>query len=51
MAYAARLRSNTLSSRVIPDTWPANVVLILAGSALMAACARISFEFSSARCR
>jgi len=46
MAYAARLRSNTLSSRVIPDTWPANVVLVLAGGALMAACARISFEFS-----
>ncbi len=46
MAYIAGLRSNTLSSRVIPNSLPANVVLVLIGSALMAACARISFEFS-----
>lgn len=46
MAYVAGLRSNTLSSRVIPNSLPANVVLVLIGSALMAACARISFEFS-----
>lgn len=46
MAYVAGLRYNTLSSRIAPDSLLAHILLVVAGSALMAACARISFEFS-----
>lgn len=41
-----RLRGNTLSSRVVPESWITNIILIAAGSALMAASARFSHHFS-----
>ena len=40
------LRDNTLSSRVVPESWITNIVLVAAGSALMAASARLSHHFS-----
>jgi len=40
------LRRNTLSARVVPESWVTNVILIVAGSALMAISARFSYQFS-----
>ena len=46
MSSLGALRGNTLSSRIIPDSWISNVVLVAAGSALMALSARFSHQFS-----
>ena len=46
MQQTAALRANTLSSRVVPDHWLANIVLVAGGSALMAISARFSHQFS-----
>jgi biotin transport system substrate-specific component len=46
MQFAGALRTNTLSSRIIPESWLSNIVLVAAGSALMAASARFSYQFS-----
>ncbi|HYM14338.1 MAG TPA: biotin transporter BioY [Dehalococcoidia bacterium] len=46
MSTGAALRGNTLSSQIIPDTWSANVLLVVAGSALMALSAQFSHQFS-----
>jgi len=40
------MRTNTLSARLVPQTWLNNVILIVAGSLLMAACAQFSYQFS-----
>jgi len=40
------LRANTLSARLVPDSWISNIVLVAAGSALMAISAQFSREFS-----
>jgi len=40
------LRRNTLSARLVPDTWLNNIVLIVAGSLFVAASAQFSREFS-----
>jgi biotin transport system substrate-specific component len=40
------LRGNTLSSRVVPESWIANVILVAAGTAMMALSARFSHHFS-----
>ncbi len=40
------LRANTLSARVLPDSWLTNIVLVAAGSALMAISARFIHQFS-----
>ena len=41
-----RLRGNTLSSRIVPESWVTNIILIAVGSALMAVSARFSHHFS-----
>jgi biotin transport system substrate-specific component len=46
MSSLGALRGNTLSSRIIPDSWISNVVLVAAGSALMALSAQFSHQFS-----
>jgi biotin transport system substrate-specific component len=46
MQFAGSLRTNTLSSRIVPESWLSNIVLVAAGSALMAASARFSHQFS-----
>jgi len=46
MQFAGSLRTNTLSARIVPETWLSNIVLVAAGSALMAASARFSYHFS-----
>lgn len=46
MSRPGALRGNTLSSHIIPDSWSANVVLVAAGSALMALSAQVSHQFS-----
>ncbi len=46
LQHVTALRTNTLSSRIIPDSWLINVVLVAAGSALMALSARFSHQFS-----
>jgi biotin transport system substrate-specific component len=46
MSTLGALRGNTLSSRIIPDSWISNVVLVVAGSALMALSAQFSHQFS-----
>ena len=45
-ASSLRLRNNTLSSRIVPESWITNIILIAAGSALMAVSARFSHHFS-----
>jgi biotin transport system substrate-specific component len=40
------LRTNTLSAHVLPDSWLTNIVLVAAGSALMAISARFSHQFA-----
>jgi len=40
------MRTNTLSARLVPQTWLNNVILIVAGSLFMAACAQFSYQFS-----
>jgi biotin transport system substrate-specific component len=44
--HAGALRANTLSSRLIPDSLISSIILVAAGSALMAASARLSHQFS-----
>ncbi|MBI5284993.1 MAG: biotin transporter BioY [Chloroflexi bacterium] len=46
MSIIGALRTNTLSSRLVPDSWISNVILVAAGSALMAISARFSHQFS-----
>jgi biotin transport system substrate-specific component len=46
MQFAGSLRTNTLSSRIVPESWLSNIALVAAGSALMAASARFSHQFS-----
>lgn len=46
MQHAGALRTNTLSSKLIPDSLVSSLVLVAAGSALMAASARFSHQFS-----
>jgi biotin transport system substrate-specific component len=46
MSSLGALRGNTLSSRIIPDSWISNVVLVAAGSAFMALSAQFSHHFS-----
>jgi biotin transport system substrate-specific component len=46
MSSLGALRGNTLSSRIIPDSWISNVVLVAAGSAFMALSAQFSHQFS-----
>ncbi|HZP57817.1 MAG TPA: biotin transporter BioY [Dehalococcoidia bacterium] len=46
MQNVTTVRANTLSSRVIPDSWLSNVVLVAAGSGLMALSAQFSHQFS-----
>ncbi len=46
MSTIGALRNNTLSSRLVPDSWLSNVILVAAGSALMAVSARFSHQFS-----
>jgi len=46
MQHAGALRANTLSSKLIPDSLISSVILVVAGSALMALSARFSHPFS-----
>ncbi|MBF6599531.1 MAG: biotin transporter BioY [Dehalococcoidia bacterium] len=46
MQQTMTFRGNTLSARVLPESWLTNVVLVVAGSALMAVSARFSYQFS-----
>lgn len=46
MQYIQPMRTNTLSARLIPDTWLNNIILIVAGSLFMAGAAQMSREFS-----
>ena len=46
MSTIGALRNNTLSSRLVPDSWISNIILVAAGSALMAISARFSHQFS-----
>ena len=46
MHQAASFRANTLSSRLIPESWISHILLVAAGSALMALSAQLSYQFS-----
>lgn len=46
MQQATTLRRNTLSARIIPESWVTNIILIAVGSLLMALSARFSHQFS-----
>lgn len=46
MQQSVALRANTLSSRILPESWLTNIVLVAAGSALMAISAQFSYQFS-----
>jgi biotin transport system substrate-specific component len=46
MLNVQTLRTNTLSARLVPESWFTNAVLIVAGSLFMAASAQFSREFS-----
>jgi biotin transport system substrate-specific component len=46
MSTLSALRTNTLSARLVPDSWLSNVVLVAGGTALMAISARSSHQFS-----
>ena len=46
MRQATSFHANTLSSRLIPDSWIAHILLVAAGSALMALSAQLSYQFS-----
>lgn len=46
MQQAASFRTNTLSSRLIPQTWVAHILLVAAGTAMMALSAQLSYQFS-----
>jgi biotin transport system substrate-specific component len=46
LQYVTTLRTNTLSARIIPETWVSNVILVIAGTALMALSAQASYHFS-----
>ena len=46
MHQAASFRANTLSSRLIPESWISHILLVAAGSALMALSAQVSYQFS-----
>src|SRR4029079_1543398 len=44
--YVSSVRANTLSSRIVPESWITNILLVAAGRALMALSARFSHQFS-----
>jgi biotin transport system substrate-specific component len=46
LIQTAALRRNTLSARIVPESWITNILLIAAGTALMAISARFSHQFS-----
>lgn len=46
MSTFGAMRANTLSARLIPESWFTNIVLIAAGSAFMAISAQFSRDFS-----
>ncbi|MEX0750772.1 MAG: biotin transporter BioY [Dehalococcoidia bacterium] len=46
MLNVQTMRTNTLSARLVPETWLNNIVLIIAGSLFMAASAQFSYQFS-----
>lgn len=46
MQHVAFSRPNTLSEQLIRRSWVSNAVLVIVGTALMAACARTSFHAS-----
>ena len=46
MSTLGALRTNTLSARLMPDTWMSNIALVAGGSALMAISARFNHQFS-----
>lgn len=46
MQQTMTLRRNTLSSSVVPESWITNIILVVAGTALMALSARFSHHFS-----
>jgi biotin transport system substrate-specific component len=46
MSTLSALRTNTLSARLVPDSWLSNIVLVAGGTALMALSARSSHQFS-----
>lgn len=46
MSTFGAMRANTLSARLIPESWITNIILIAAGSALMAISAQFSHHFS-----
>lgn len=46
MSTLSALRTNTLSARLVPDSWLSNIVLVAGGTALMAISARTSHQFS-----
>jgi biotin transport system substrate-specific component len=46
LIQTAALRRNTLSARIVPESWITNILLIAAGTALMAVSARFSHQFS-----
>jgi biotin transport system substrate-specific component len=46
LLQVATLRRNTMSAQIIPETWLTNVLLVAAGTALVALSARFSHQFS-----
>ena len=46
MLNASALRADTLSARLVPDSWLSNIALILAGSGFVAISAQFSYQFS-----
>lgn len=46
MSTLGAIRANTLSARLIPESWITNIILVAAGSALMAISAQFSRDFS-----
>lgn len=46
MSTLSALRTNTLSARLVADSWLSNIVLVAGGTALMAISARTSHQFS-----
>jgi biotin transport system substrate-specific component len=46
MLNVQTLRTNTLSARLIPESWLNNVILVIGGSLFVAASAQFSYQFS-----
>ena len=46
MQYISTVRTNTLSSRIVPESWLTNILLVVAGSAFMALSGRFSHTFA-----